>query len=80
LDKDDKFDAVVLDITIPGGLGGKDIIEEIKELDPDVKAVVTSGYSEDPVMAHYKDYGFEARLKKPFALQDFKNALYNITS
>ncbi len=52
------FDAVILDLTIRGGMGGKETIKKLLELDPDVKAIVTSGYSNDPVMANFREYGF----------------------
>ena len=61
-----RYDLVIMDLTIPGGMGGKETIEELLIVDPDIKAVVTSGYSDDPVMAEYERYGFCAVLPKPF--------------
>ncbi len=58
LDKTEPFDAVVLDLTIRGGMGGKETISKLLEIDPDVKAVISSGYSNDPVMANFRKYGF----------------------
>jgi len=60
------FDAVILDLTVPGATGGEKAIEELLIFDPGVKAIVASGYSSDPVLADYKEYGFRAFAKKPF--------------
>lgn len=60
------FDAVVMDLTVPGGMGGGEAIKKLQELDPGVKAIVSSGYSNDPVMSDYKRFGFRAVLPKPY--------------
>ena len=52
------FEAVIMDLTIPGGMGGKEAIEKLRSLDPEVKAIVSSGYSNDPIMADHEKYGF----------------------
>jgi PAS domain S-box-containing protein len=69
------FDAVIMDLTIPGGMGGKEAIQKLKELDPNVKALVSSGYSNDPIMSNFRDYGFEGVVKKPYRIQDMSDAL-----
>jgi len=69
------FDVVMLDLTIRGGAGGKETLQELFKLNPYVKAVVVSGYSNDPVMANYKDYGFYAALPKPFLKASLDAAL-----
>lgn len=69
------FDAVVLDLTIPGGIGGKETIAKLLDIDRSVKAVVTSGYSTDPVMAEYEKYGFSAALPKPYSVDDLAEVL-----
>ena len=69
------FDAVILDLTTPGGLGGKDAIKRLLEIDPTAKAAVSSGFSNDPVLANYKDYGFCGLLPKPFQQQDLSETL-----
>lgn len=60
------FDWVILDLMIPNGMGGKETIEKLRDLNPHVRAMVCSGYSNDPVMAKPLEYGFQAVLKKPF--------------
>jgi CheY-like chemotaxis protein len=69
------FDAVIMDLTVPGGMGGKEGIGKLKELDPNVKALVSSGYSNDPVMSNFRDYGFEGVIMKPYRIQDLSDAL-----
>jgi CheY-like chemotaxis protein len=62
------IDLVIMDLTIPGGMGGKKAISKLLEIDPDAVAIVASGYSNDPVMANFQNYGFKAALCKPFQL------------
>jgi CheY-like chemotaxis protein len=69
------FSAVILDLTIPGGVGGKEVIKKLLRIDPDIKAIVSSGYSNDPIMANYLDYGFSAVLVKPYRPQDLGKVL-----
>ncbi|MFT4799406.1 MAG: CheY-like chemotaxis protein [Candidatus Azotimanducaceae bacterium] len=65
---DRPFDIIILDLTIPGGKGGKEIITELLAVDPQVKVIISSGYATAPIMANYGDYGFSGRLTKPFTL------------
>ncbi|NIM14122.1 MAG: PAS domain S-box protein [Candidatus Aminicenantes bacterium] len=69
------FHAVILDLVVPNGMGGKECIRELREIDPNVKAIVSSGYSNDPVMANYRDFGFQGVLPKPYQLQKLSEAL-----
>jgi PAS domain S-box-containing protein len=66
--KGSPFDLVIMDLTIPGGMGGKDAIKKLLELDPAAKVIASSGYSTDPIIANYTKYGFKGRLIKPFRL------------
>ena len=75
LKTESKYDAVILDLTIPGGMGGKQTILKLRELDPDIKAIVSSGYSNNPVMSDYKNYGFSGILAKPYTLSQLSKVL-----
>jgi CheY-like chemotaxis protein len=72
------FDAVILDLTIPGGMGGKETIQELLCIDKKIKAIVSSGYSNDPVMSNYSRYGFKKAVKKPYLIQEIGEALQSI--
>jgi CheY-like chemotaxis protein len=72
------FDVVIMDLTIPGGMGGKEAIRRLREIDPDVKAIVSSGYSDDPVMAKFSLYGFNDCVAKPYKIQDLSSALQRV--
>lgn len=72
------FDAVIMDLTVPGGMGGKECIEKLLEIDPDVKALVSSGYSNDPIMANFQEYGFRGVVTKPYKIEELGKALYLI--
>ncbi|HEB69430.1 MAG TPA: PAS domain-containing hybrid sensor histidine kinase/response regulator [Desulfobulbus sp.] len=69
------FQAVVMDLTIPGGMGGVETIARLQQIDPGVKALVSSGYANDPVLADYQEYGFSGVICKPFELQDLQQSL-----
>jgi DNA-binding NtrC family response regulator len=72
------FDAVILDLTVQGGMGGKEAIKKLREIDPKVKAIVSSGYSNDPVMSNFRKYGFQEAVKKPYKIQDMSKALNSV--
>ncbi|MDH4193860.1 MAG: PAS domain-containing protein [Nitrospirota bacterium] len=72
------FSAVILDLTVPGGVGGKDVISKLLTIDPHVRAIVVSGYSNDPVLANYQEYGFKGRVAKPFNLVDLSVVLNSV--
>ena len=72
------FDAVIMDLTIPGGMGGKDAIKTLLEIDPGVKAIVSSGYFNDPIMADYKKYGFKGVIAKPYEAKELLSVLQRV--
>jgi CheY-like chemotaxis protein len=72
------FDAVIMDLTIPNGMGGCEAARRLRELDPKVKAIASSGYSLDPVMANYRDYGFCGVIPKPYRSEDLNRILKEV--
>ena len=72
------FDAVIMDLTIPGGMGGKETIRKLLEIDPDIKAIVSSGYSNDPIMARFMEYGFKEVMAKPYTIADVSKKLRKV--
>lgn len=69
------FDAVITDLTVPGGMGGKEAVRRLMKIDPKVKVIVSSGYSEDMVMAKYREYGFCGIIAKPYKIQELSAVL-----
>jgi ActR/RegA family two-component response regulator len=71
---------VILDLTIAGEAGGIDILKELRQVDADVKAIISSGYANDRVMKSYREYGFMAAIAKPYSIVDVKRALDEVFS
>jgi CheY-like chemotaxis protein len=71
------FSAVIMDLTIPGGMGGKEAAKEILALDPDACLIVSSGYSEDPIMSDYSTYGFTGAIAKPYGVHELEEMLHS---
>ncbi|MCG8616131.1 MAG: response regulator, partial [Desulfobacterales bacterium] len=75
MEEGNTYNLVIMDLTIPGGMGGKDAATEILDMDPDARILVSSGYSNDPVMADYKAYGLKGIIAKPFRLAELKDTI-----
>ena len=75
---EDPFSVVIMDLTVPGGMGGKEAIEKLREIDSGVVAVVSSGYSDDPVMANFREHGFHAVIAKPYRVNDLQRTLQSL--
>ncbi len=72
---DAPFDAVILDLTVPGAMGGKEAVRRLLDVDPDAKVIVSSGYSQDPILARYRDYGFSGVIAKPYQMGELAQAI-----
>jgi len=72
------FDIVILDLTVPGAMGGRETIEKILKINPQAKVIVASGYSNDPILADYEKYGFKGKIIKPFRMEEFKQAIEQV--
>lgn len=75
LDSSTPFNLVILDLTIHGGMGGRETMEQLRKIDPQVKAIVASGYTDDIVMSNFEAYGFIASLAKPYSKSALKEKL-----
>jgi len=80
LEEGRRFEAVVLDLTVPGGMGGAEAVRRLLAIDPAVKAIVSSGYSDDPVMSNFQDYGFCNVIAKPFRINDLSRVVHQVLS
>ncbi|MCP4689572.1 MAG: PAS domain S-box protein [Desulfobacterales bacterium] len=78
MERGEPFDAVILDLTVKGGMGGRTTMMKLLEVDPGIKAIVSSGYCNDPVMTHYKRYGFGEALLKPYTMEDLRIKLKSL--
>lgn len=78
LERGQRFDLVILDLTLPGGMGGKDALKKLIEIDPMVTAVVSSGYATDATMSRYEDYGFRGVIAKPYEAAELSRKVHAV--
>jgi CheY-like chemotaxis protein len=74
----EQYELVIMDMTVPGGQGGKEAVREILRVEPGARVVVASGYSNDPVMSDYRDHGFAGAIHKPIVLAELARTLRNV--
>lgn len=72
------FDAVIMDLTVPGGMGGKEALDKLRQANPEIKAIVSSGYHTDPIMSNFKQYGFSGVIAKPYRMKDLGETLRSV--
>ncbi len=72
------FDLLLLDLTVQGGMGGKETIQKLHEIEPEAKAIVSSGYHNDSVLTDYADYGFRGAVTKPFNFEKLNKILQSV--
>ena len=72
------FDCVILDLTMKGGIGGKEVLREILSIDPEAKAIISSGYTDDPVLSNYASFGFKGVITKPYNIDELREVLREV--
>jgi DNA-binding NtrC family response regulator len=72
------FHTVILDLTVPGGMGGEETFKVLRKIDPAVKVIVTSGYTKSPMIQHASRYGFVGAIKKPYRLEQLSKSLFEV--
>ncbi len=78
LESDEPFDAVIMDLTVPGGMGAEETMARLRQLDPGIKAIVTSGYSSDPIISDYEKFGFCGVVTKPYKFDELRDVLTRV--
>jgi CheY-like chemotaxis protein len=78
LEAGERFDAVILDLTLPGGMGGKEALKKLIEIDPTVNAIVSSGYAMDATMSRYQDFGSRGVIAKPYEAAELGKIVHEV--
>ena len=79
-EKGNPFHVVLLDLTVRGGMGGKEAVRELMAIEPEVKAIVSSGYADDPVMTDFGAHGFTAAVVKPYSMNELRQTIRNVVN
>jgi CheY-like chemotaxis protein len=74
------FTAVIMDLTVPGGKGGREVLQELLQIDKEIEAIVSSGYSQNSVMSDYRKHGFKGVLLKPYSVENFARVLSEVVN
>ncbi len=74
------YDIIIMDLTVPGSMGGAQAVRQILEINPNAKVIVSSGYSNDPVMSHYTEYGFKGVIAKPYIIEEIIKVINEVLS
>ncbi len=77
-ESDRPFDLVILDINIRNGMGGRETMNHLLQIDPGIRAIVSSAYIEDPLMVDFRDYGFSGALPKPFGVRELHDTVSRV--
>jgi CheY-like chemotaxis protein len=78
LSKSEPFMVTIMDLTIPGGMGGKETVKRLREIDKNARVIVFSGYSNDPIFSNFKEFGFDGVLSKPFSIEEFMRTIASV--
>ena len=78
MDSGNAFGAVIMDLTVPGGMGGRETIAKLLEIDRGVRGIVSSGYNNDPILARYSEYGFRGVATKPYTMRELSEAINTV--
>ncbi|HWQ74084.1 MAG TPA: PAS domain S-box protein [Syntrophomonas sp.] len=80
MEKGQAYDAVILDLTVPGQMGGRDAVKELLKIDPQARVIVSSGYFNDPIMADYEEWGFKGVIPKPYGVKELSETIAGVIS
>ena len=75
MNSDSPFSIAIMDLMVPEGMGGQEMVKRLKIIDPKARAIVISGNTQDPLMEHYASYGFDAVITKPFHIGELQTAI-----